>query len=234
MDFELVVIRGRSTNQALKLSHGITTVGRHDGCQLRIKASQVSRRHCELFEKGGVLLVRDLGSSNGTYVNGKRIQEQRVLGPGDEIMIGQVKLRVATVGQTPPSPAPPKSSKPGDSAIVEPVPTGGVGEFEIEFEEEPVTTEDVPMADIEEEPTVTASPKAEAAPPLAPPKAKPAALAPEEDAIADFLLDFKTDNEDEPAPASPQAAAGAKKAEPAAMSRSKSEPEPEPVPAPEP
>lgn len=192
MDFELVVVRGRSTNQALKLSHGITTVGRHDGCQLRIKASQVSRRHCELFEKKGLLLIKDLGSSNGTYVNGKRIQGRRVLEPGDEIMIGQVKLRVAKVGLTPPPPAPPKRSKPGDTVIVEPVPTGGEDEFEIEFDGE--------------------------SRPAAPPKAEPAA--PDEDAIADFLLDFKIDNEDEPAPA--------------AKPKSKSDPAPVPVPAPEP
>jgi predicted component of type VI protein secretion system len=233
MDFELVVVKGRSANQTLKLSDGITIVGRHDDCQLRIKSAQVSRRHCELFEKKGLLLVKDLGSTNGTYVNGKRIQEQRVLEPGDELMIGQVKLRVAKVGQTPPPPASPKSSKPGDTAIVEPVPTGGGDEFEIEFDGKPVTPEDLPMADIEEEPIVTAAPKAEAAPSAPPkPKAKPAAPAPEEDAIADFLLDFKIDNEDAPAPAAPKAAAEAKKAEPAAKSKSKSEPEP--VPAPEP
>src|SRR5512135_1297706 len=202
MDFELVVIRGRSTNQALKLSHGITTVGRHDGCQLRIKASQVSRRHCELVEKGGVLLVRDLGSSNGTYVNGRRIQGRRVLEPGDEIMIGQVKLRVAKVGQTPPPPAPPKWSKPGDTVIAEPVPDGREEEFEIEFDGE----------------SMPAAPKAEAAPPPAPPKAK--AAAPDEDAIVDFLLDFKIDNEDEPVLA--------------AKPKSKSDPAPMPVPAPEP
>lgn len=231
MDFELVVVNGRSVNQTLKLSDGVTTLGRHDDCQLRIKSSQVSRRHCALFEKKGLLLVKDLGSSNGTYVNGKRIQEQRVLEPGDEIMIGQVKLRVAKVGQVPPPLAPPKSSKPGDTAIVEPVPTGG----EDEFDGKPVTTEDVPIADIEEEPIVSAAPKAEAAPSAPPkpkPKAKPAVPAPEEDAIADFLLDFKIDNEDAPAPAAPKAAAEAKKAEPAAKPKSKSEPEP--VPAPEP
>src|SRR4051812_27649572 len=114
MDFELVIVRGRSGSQTLKLADGVTTVGRHDDCQLRIKSSQVSRRHCELYEKKGMLLVKDLGSSNGTYVNGKRIQDQRVLEPGDEIAIGHIKLRVAKTGQPvpPPSPTKPKS-KPG-------------------------------------------------------------------------------------------------------------------------
>src|SRR3954451_3711372 len=101
MDFELVIVQGRSDSNKLKLGDGVTTIGRHDECQLRIKSSQVSRKHCELFEKKGLLLVKDLGSSNGTLVNGKKVQGQRVLEPGDELTIGPVLLRVAKVG-TPP------------------------------------------------------------------------------------------------------------------------------------
>ena len=96
--------QGAQRSDAIKLADGVTTVGRHDDCQFRIKSSQVSRRHCELFEKKGLLLVKDLGSSNGTFVNGKRIQDQRVLEPGDELMIGQVTLKVAKVGTAVPGP----------------------------------------------------------------------------------------------------------------------------------
>ena len=46
-----------------------------------------------------MLLVKDLGSSNGTLLNGKKIEGQRVLEPGDELVIGPVKLRVEKVGQ---------------------------------------------------------------------------------------------------------------------------------------
>src|SRR5947209_12932542 len=143
MDFELLIVQGRSVTNTIKLNDGVTTIGRHDDCQLRIKSSQVSRKHCELFEKKGLLLVKDLGSSNGTYVNGKRIQEQRVLEPGDELTIGQVKLKVAKAGQAPP-PSPSKPAmKPGDTAVVEAL-TAEVDdedEFEIEFDEVPVATE---------------------------------------------------------------------------------------------
>ena len=93
-----MIVRGRSASKAIKLADGVTTVGRHDDCQMRIKSSQVSRKHCELFEKKGLLLVKDLGSSNGTFVNGKRIKDQRVLEPGDELTLGQIKLKVAKVG----------------------------------------------------------------------------------------------------------------------------------------
>src|SRR3954469_4311332 len=151
MDFQLMIVRGRGATDTLKLGDGVTTVGRQDECQLRIKSSQVSRKHCELFEKKGLLLVKDLGSSNGTYVNGKRIQEQRVLEPGDELTIGQVKLKVAKAGEAPPPPKKPVM-KPGDTAVVEAI-TAEVDddEFEIEFDEVPAAAEEDAIV-VEEEP----------------------------------------------------------------------------------
>ena len=68
MDFQLLIVRGRSASEALSLVDGVTTLGRHGDCHIRIKSSQVSRRHCEVFEVAGKLTVRDLGSSNGTLV----------------------------------------------------------------------------------------------------------------------------------------------------------------------
>src|SRR4051812_11337004 len=137
MDYQLVIVRGRGASETIRLGDGVTSVGRQDDCQLRIKSSQVSRKHCEIFEKKGLLMVKDLGSSNGTFVNGKRIQEQRVLEPGDELTIGQVKLKVAKLGEAPPPPKKP-ALKPGDTAVVEAI-TADVDEdeFEIEFDEEP-------------------------------------------------------------------------------------------------
>ena len=73
MNYVLQVVRGRSASTTLKLTDNVTSLGRHDDCVIRIKSSQVSRRHCELFEVGGQLMLRDLGSSNGTFVNGKRV-----------------------------------------------------------------------------------------------------------------------------------------------------------------
>src|SRR4051812_31589428 len=97
MPYQLVVVRGRAVTPAVKLGPGVTTVGRQEDCQLRIKSSQVSRKHCQLFEKKGLLIVKDLGSSNGTLVNGKKVDDQRVLEAGDELTIGQVKLKVEKV-----------------------------------------------------------------------------------------------------------------------------------------
>ncbi len=205
MDFQLVVLRGRSATTTLKLGDGVTTAGRNDECQLRIKSSEVSRRHCQFFEKNGMLLVKDMGSSNGTFLNGKKIEGQRVLEPGDELAIGPVKLRVEKAGQAAPgkSAAPKAAPKPGDTAIPAPTVTPGAAsdEFEIDFD-------DVPEPSSEEQ-TVAVKPDAKAKmnPNLAPPKpgqpSKAAADLPNEeepamadDAIADFLLDLKLDDDE--------------------------------------
>src|SRR4051812_13743905 len=144
MNFQLRVVRGRSTLGTLKLNDGNTIVGRHDDCQLRIKSSKVSRRHCEIFEKKGMLLVKDLGSSNGTYVNGKKIDGQRVLEPGDELTVGPVKLRVAKIGEPPPR-SKPAAKKPGDTDIMGALGVSegaGSDEMEIEYDGEAVVLEE--------------------------------------------------------------------------------------------
>lgn len=209
MDFQLLIVRGRGASEAIKLGDGVTTVGRHDDCQLRIKSSQVSRKHCELFEKKGLLLLKDLGSSNGTYVNGKRVQEQRVLEPGDEITIGGIKLKVAKIGEVPPpTPAAP-AVKPGDTAVVEAISAVEDDEFEIEFDIETDAPETIPTVE-EAAKAAAQAPTPAAAPAPASAPAKPEAKKPEpepepapvaegegmaDDAIADFLLDIKFDDE---------------------------------------
>ena len=65
----------------------------------------VSRRHCQLSYVDGVLKVRDLGSLNGTYVNGKRIEEA-VVQAGDEIRLGTLRFVCQIDGQSGTAPAP--------------------------------------------------------------------------------------------------------------------------------
>jgi predicted component of type VI protein secretion system len=211
MDFELHVVRGRSTAQALRLADGVNTVGRHDQCQIRIKSSQVSRKHCELFEKNGLLLVKDLGSANGTFVNGKKVEGQQVLEPGDELTIGGVKLKVSKAGQPLAPKAPAKAA--GDTAVAEAIPvaeTADDEEFEIDFDDEPEVSADIEDA-IElalsgdhgpaPEPKTEPPAAAMAPEPKKPPEPQPAP-APEpaaegaDEAIADFLLDIKIDEEE--------------------------------------
>ena len=194
MPFQLVVIKGRSASQALKIpADAVTTVGRQQGCQIRISSSQVSRKHCEFFEKDGHLLIKDLGSSNGTYINGTKIQgEQRVLEPGAVVLIGGVSFRVQPAGApinaaaspTPEAAAAPR--KPSDTAVAEAVAVSGEDEIELDFEvndEDMTITAPIPDEDM----TITA--------PI--PESEPAAQpAMSDDAVAEYLLNIDLDDDD--------------------------------------
>ncbi len=204
MNYVLQVVRGRSATTTLKLADGVTTLGRHDDCLIRIKSSQVSRRHCEIVEVGGKLMVRDLGSSNGTFVNGKRVLGQQPLKPGDELTVGAVTLRVVTLGRAEAAPTGAPASKPGDTAVVDAVPVEAEDdeEFEIAFDDAdaPTKLDVIPLAD-QEPATPAAQPAAAKAPaaaqaPAAQPAPKPAAKSnQEEEAVAEFLLDLNLDEE---------------------------------------
>ena len=68
-------------------------IGRAPECELVLKDSRVSRRHARLQARGGVLVLTDLGSTNGTLVNGHRVTEV-VLGAGDRIQVGETRIAV--------------------------------------------------------------------------------------------------------------------------------------------
>ena len=93
MDATLTVIGGKTSKPTIKVKKLPAVIGRGKGIWLTIAHPMVSRRHCELFEKGGVLIVRDLGSLNGTLVSGRRIKESP-LPPGGEFSIGPLSFRV--------------------------------------------------------------------------------------------------------------------------------------------
>ena len=162
MNYVLQVVRGRSASTTLKLADGVTSIGRHDDCLIRIKSSQVSRRHCEVFEVADKLTIRDLGSSNGTFVNGKKVSGQQVLKHGDELTVGAVTLRVAKLGQPAPAAGPSPLSKPkaADTAVLEAIAAEPEQEeFEMEFDDgdpEP-EVEGIPLAD--DDPAKPAKPK---------------------------------------------------------------------------
>jgi pSer/pThr/pTyr-binding forkhead associated (FHA) protein len=68
-------------------------VGRHPQCDARLDSYWVSLRHCILAGDGGEVVVRDLGSTNGTWINGRRVEAGR-LRPGDEIAIAHILYRL--------------------------------------------------------------------------------------------------------------------------------------------
>src|SRR6516165_7632326 len=77
----------------IPLGRGPLLVGRHPHCDVRPRSIRVSRRRCCLTELDGVVIVRDLGSTNGTSINGRRVEAGR-LRPGDELAIANLRYRL--------------------------------------------------------------------------------------------------------------------------------------------
>ena len=77
----------------LELTKDLILVGRKEDCDLRLDHKSVSKQHCVLVKSDGVLLVRDLGSTNGTRVNGQRVRRAALL-QNEQLSIASLKFRV--------------------------------------------------------------------------------------------------------------------------------------------
>jgi len=89
MEVNLVLLKKNGSQKSFSLPSTVTVIGRRQDCDLCIPLMLVSRRHCEINQDQGMLKIRDLGSRNGTYVNGKRIDEANIQA-GDYVQIGPV------------------------------------------------------------------------------------------------------------------------------------------------
>jgi pSer/pThr/pTyr-binding forkhead associated (FHA) protein len=69
-------------------------IGRSPDSRIQLDDSWVSRRHCEIDELDGELVIRDLGSRHGTFVNGCRVTEAALM-PGDKLTVGIASFRVS-------------------------------------------------------------------------------------------------------------------------------------------
>jgi pSer/pThr/pTyr-binding forkhead associated (FHA) protein len=80
----------------------LTVVGRREGCDLRLEHKSVSKLHCVIVKTDGLLLLRDLGSTNGTLVNGTRVRRACLL-PNDQVGIAHYRFRVYLGPDAPPA-----------------------------------------------------------------------------------------------------------------------------------
>ena len=88
MDARLVLQTGKK-RQSIPLRQRGTVIGRRQGATLRIPSAEVSRQHCRiLMADEGYLIVEDLGSANGTFVNDAPVTGREVLRPGDQLRVG--------------------------------------------------------------------------------------------------------------------------------------------------
>ena len=98
MQASLVLVRSDGKQQELPLKKARFLVGRQPECQVRLNDPGVSRQHCELIVEDKRIAVKDLGSSNGTYVNKRRVS-QTDLDMGDLVAIGPFVFVVKVDGQ---------------------------------------------------------------------------------------------------------------------------------------
>ena len=89
MQAVLVMFRSDGERRSFSMARDMTVIGRREDCDLRIPLGEVSRKHCRILRDGDTLKLEDLGSSNGTFLNGSRVQET-LLSPGDTIQVGPV------------------------------------------------------------------------------------------------------------------------------------------------
>lgn len=90
----LAVIEGKQPNTVHRLAQYETVIGRGDGAQIELNDDLVSKRHCLLRVEGPVCTILELGSLNGTLVNGRKMREETALRLRhlDEIQIGATRL----------------------------------------------------------------------------------------------------------------------------------------------
>lgn len=94
MNVKLVMAKGDAQGHTIHLREDRTVVGRTRDCKVRIPSADVSRRHCILTFEEGYLHVEDLGSTNGTFINGERIADKQIVHPGDLLEVGPVTFAV--------------------------------------------------------------------------------------------------------------------------------------------
>ena len=93
----LIVLQQTATPKQVALFKLPYLIGRAPSCDLVLDNPQVSRAHAVLEQAGDAIQIRDLGGTNGTYVNGQRV-ERCVLGNGDEIKVGACAIRFLSSG----------------------------------------------------------------------------------------------------------------------------------------
>jgi len=94
---KLVVLSEGLTGRSYELKVEKTTIGRLDDNAFQIAEQSVSSHHCEVLLKGDDVLIKDLNSTNGTYINGEKITE-KVLKPGQILRLGQIEVRLEADG----------------------------------------------------------------------------------------------------------------------------------------
>ncbi|MCY1075039.1 FHA domain-containing protein [Archangium lansingense] len=90
MSFQLTIAEGKEAGKEFEFEQDSVLIGRVNECDVVLYDAGISRRHCRIFAEGGEYFVEDMGSSNGTQVNGKQVKEKLALTEGDKLSLGPV------------------------------------------------------------------------------------------------------------------------------------------------
>lgn len=101
MRVRLVPVEGGAP---IEIAKDLVLVGRKEDCDVRLDHKSISKLHCVLVKTDGLLLLRDLGSTNGTRVNGQRVRRAALL-PNDQLQLASLRYTVQAVPDEP-APAP--------------------------------------------------------------------------------------------------------------------------------
>ncbi|HZZ80093.1 MAG TPA: FHA domain-containing protein [Gemmataceae bacterium] len=94
MHLRLKVVQGKPQGHCLDFAKGEFMFGRGPECDVRPESDLVSRQHCMVHVQDASVLIRDLGSRNGTLVNGKLVLREQALHHGDTLQLGPLVLQV--------------------------------------------------------------------------------------------------------------------------------------------
>src|SRR5712671_1414067 len=108
---KLVVLSAGMTGRTHELTVDKTTIGRVEDNTFQLAEPSISSHHCEVLLRGSEVVVRDLNSTNGTFINGEKVTES-VLKPGQILRLGQIEMRLETDA------APGPAKKPVDQTMV--------------------------------------------------------------------------------------------------------------------
>jgi len=94
MQVFLKIIGGKNDGREIKISVPEFVIGRGDTAHLKPSSDLVSRRHCSVKVVEGKVIVADMGSRNGTFVNGNQLKAEHIAKPGDRIRVGRLQFEI--------------------------------------------------------------------------------------------------------------------------------------------
>ncbi len=138
MKVQLIVVRGKPEGKVIPLAGPKFKIGRGETCHLRPNSEQVSREHAEFTVEAGAVIVRDLGSRNGTLVNGKALTTEACkLKDRDLVQVGPLTFAVSIQD------APKAAAKPPTAPRVDPAAAAAVAQARAKASPDDVPAEDI-------------------------------------------------------------------------------------------